>query len=158
MNQGSTNGFASTTQVGNKTECALLAFCLELGFDYEQLRQLMPEQTFRKVYTFNSVRKSMSTVVPQNDGHGFHVFSKGASEVLLQRFVTCLVKIFASHAGNSSTFDVSNIMPITAIEFHDSREVTCHFTVTVCHACILSITCTASCLEGPFLNSNVTNG
>lgn len=38
-----------------------------------------------KVYTFNSVRKSMTTVVRLSGG-GFRVFSKGASEIVLKRF------------------------------------------------------------------------
>ena len=75
------------SHVGNKTECALLGFCQQLGHDYEQLRQRSPEQTFRKVYTFNSARKTMSTVAPRLDASGYHVFAKGASEILLQRFV-----------------------------------------------------------------------
>jgi Cation transport ATPase (P-type) len=94
--QVSTGGFSTTNHVGNKTECALLTFCHELGFDYENLRQLMPEQAFRKVYTFSSVRKSMSTVVPRGDGGGYHVFTKGASEILLQRFVATRVKLNSS--------------------------------------------------------------
>ena len=80
------NSFSSSIHVGNKTECALLGFCNTLKFDYEQLRQRIPEETFRKVYTFNSVRKSMATVIPRQDAGGFHVFVKGASEIVLQRF------------------------------------------------------------------------
>jgi Ca2+ transporting ATPase len=79
-------GLKAAKYVGNKTECALLGFCRELNFDYVQLRQQIPEQNFRKVYTFNSVRKFMSTVVPRLDTSGFHVFAKGASEILLGRF------------------------------------------------------------------------
>ena len=73
-------------QIGNKTECALLGFVLELGQDYEQVRSETPEDKLFKVYTFNSVRKSMTTVVKLNDG-GFRVFSKGASEIVLKRSV-----------------------------------------------------------------------
>ena len=72
-------------QIGNKTECALLGFVVELGQDYEKIREAMPEEKIIKVYTFNSVRKSMSTVVPRRDGRGFHVFSKGASEIVLKK-------------------------------------------------------------------------
>jgi len=74
-------------QIGNKTECALLGFVVELGQDYEKIRVAMPEEKITKVFTFNSVRKSMSTVVPRNDGLGFHVFSKGASEIVLKKYV-----------------------------------------------------------------------
>jgi len=75
-------------QVGNKTECALLGFVVELGQDYEKIREAMPEEKITKVYTFNSVRKSMSTVVPRNDQLGFHVFSKGASEIVLKKYMS----------------------------------------------------------------------
>lgn len=85
------NGFVVPNHVGNKTECALLDFCARLGFDYEQLRRQTPEQSFRKVYTFNSVRKYMSTVVHRSDVNGFQAFVKGASEILLQRYVDLLV-------------------------------------------------------------------
>ena len=82
---------AATTQTGNKTECALLGLVLSLGRDYEAIRQRQPEQTFRKVFTFNSARKSMSTVTAHGSGGGgaghdaFRVFSKGAAEILLNR-------------------------------------------------------------------------
>ena len=71
-------------QIGNKTECALLGFVLEMGQDYEKLRLETPEDKLLKVYTFNSVRKSMTTVIRLSGG-GFRVFSKGASEIVLKR-------------------------------------------------------------------------
>lgn len=71
-------------QVGNKTECALLGFVLDLGQSYEAVREEIPEERIHKVYTFNSVRKSMSTVIPR-DGGGFQLFSKGASEIVLKK-------------------------------------------------------------------------
>uniref|UniRef100_A0A803YEA7 Calcium-transporting ATPase n=1 Tax=Meleagris gallopavo TaxID=9103 RepID=A0A803YEA7_MELGA len=55
-------------QVGNKTECGLLGFVLDLKQDYEPVRNLIPEEKLYKVYTFNSVRKSMSTVIKMPDG------------------------------------------------------------------------------------------
>jgi len=73
------------SQVGNKTECALLGFVLDLKQDYEQVRTEIPEEKLFKVYTFNSVRKSMTTVINKEDG-GFHIFSKGASEIVLKRY------------------------------------------------------------------------
>jgi magnesium-transporting ATPase (P-type) len=57
---------------------------LDLGQNYEAIRQTHPEKGFRKVFTFNSSRKSMSTVIPLEDG-GFRVFTKGASEIVLQK-------------------------------------------------------------------------
>uniref|UniRef100_A0A8C5DT84 Calcium-transporting ATPase n=1 Tax=Gouania willdenowi TaxID=441366 RepID=A0A8C5DT84_GOUWI len=71
-------------QVGNKTECGLLGFVLDLQQDYEQVREQMPEERLYKVYTFNSVRKSMSTVIKLPDG-SFRLYSKGASEIMLKK-------------------------------------------------------------------------
>ncbi|XP_073724821.1 plasma membrane calcium-transporting ATPase 4 [Misgurnus anguillicaudatus] len=71
-------------QVGNKTECALLGFSLDLRKDYQTIRNEYPEEKLYKVYTFNSVRKSMSTVLKNSDG-SYRMFSKGASEILLKK-------------------------------------------------------------------------
>ncbi|XP_061114996.1 plasma membrane calcium-transporting ATPase 3 isoform X2 [Conger conger] len=71
-------------QVGNKTECSLLGFVLDLGRDYAPVREQIPEEKLYKVYTFNSVRKSMSTVLQLPD-HSFRLYSKGASEILLKK-------------------------------------------------------------------------
>uniref|UniRef100_A0A8B9MYN5 ATPase plasma membrane Ca2+ transporting 3 n=1 Tax=Accipiter nisus TaxID=211598 RepID=A0A8B9MYN5_9AVES len=48
------------------------------------LPRQVPEERLYKVYTFNSVRKSMSTVTRLPAG-GFRLYSKGASEILLRR-------------------------------------------------------------------------
>eukprot|EP00731_Ephydatia_muelleri_P021863 Em0014g454a len=79
-------------QVGNITECALLGFVHELGvlvlfalgIDYEALRAQHPTETFVKVFTFNSARKSMSTVIPL-EGGGYRLLTKGASEIILYK-------------------------------------------------------------------------
>ncbi|KAM6306846.1 plasma membrane calcium-transporting ATPase 1 isoform 10-T10 [Podargus strigoides] len=70
--------------VGNKTECALLGLLLDLKRDYQDVRNEIPEEDLYKVYTFNSVRKSMSTVLKNSDG-SFRLFSKGASEIVLKK-------------------------------------------------------------------------
>uniref|UniRef100_A0A8D2LQD0 Calcium-transporting ATPase n=1 Tax=Varanus komodoensis TaxID=61221 RepID=A0A8D2LQD0_VARKO len=70
--------------VGNKTECALLGLLLDLKRDYQDVRNEIPEEALYKVYTFNSVRKSMSTVLKNSDG-SFRIFSKGASEIVLKK-------------------------------------------------------------------------
>ncbi|XP_020633124.2 plasma membrane calcium-transporting ATPase 1 isoform X2 [Pogona vitticeps] len=70
--------------VGNKTECALLGLLLDLKRDYQEVRNEIPEEALYKVYTFNSVRKSMSTVLKNADG-SFRIFSKGASEIVLKK-------------------------------------------------------------------------
>ncbi|XP_033337765.1 plasma membrane calcium-transporting ATPase 3 isoform X6 [Megalopta genalis] len=71
-------------QIGNKTECALLGFVVALGMNYQTIRDDQPEETFTRVYTFNSVRKSMSTVVPRKGG-GYRLFTKGASEMIMKK-------------------------------------------------------------------------
>ncbi|XP_068108977.1 plasma membrane calcium-transporting ATPase 2 isoform X7 [Hyperolius riggenbachi] len=76
-------------QVGNKTECGLLGFVLDLKRDYQTVRNVIPEEKLYKVYTFNSVRKSMSTVVKLEDG-SFRMYSKGASEIVLKKCSTIL--------------------------------------------------------------------
>uniref|UniRef100_H3DBG2 P-type Ca(2+) transporter n=2 Tax=Tetraodon nigroviridis TaxID=99883 RepID=H3DBG2_TETNG len=71
-------------QVGNKTECGLLGLVLDLKRDYQPIRNQLPEEKLYKVYTFNSVRKSMSTVIKLPDG-SFRMYSKGASEIVLKK-------------------------------------------------------------------------
>uniref|UniRef100_A0A8C6UKN8 Calcium-transporting ATPase n=1 Tax=Neogobius melanostomus TaxID=47308 RepID=A0A8C6UKN8_9GOBI len=71
-------------QVGNKTECGLLGLVLDLKKDYQPIRNQIPEEKLYKVYTFNSVRKSMSTVIQLPDG-SFRMYSKGASEIVLKK-------------------------------------------------------------------------
>ncbi|NXD66381.1 AT2B4 ATPase, partial [Eolophus roseicapillus] len=77
--------------VGNKTECALLGFVLDLKQDYQAVRNEVPEEKLYKVYTFNSVRKSMSTVLKNSNG-GFRMYSKGASEIILRKCTKILDK------------------------------------------------------------------
>ncbi|XP_078488037.1 plasma membrane calcium-transporting ATPase 2 isoform X2 [Ciona intestinalis] len=76
-------------QVGNKTECSLLGFVGDLGRDYESIRKDITEEKLYKVYTFNSVRKSMSTVIQNEDG-SFRLYTKGASEIVLKKCTTIL--------------------------------------------------------------------
>lgn len=72
-------------QVGNKTECALLGFVQGLGVKYQSIRDEISEDKFTRVYTFNSVRKSMGTVIPRPNG-GYRLYSKGASEIMLKKY------------------------------------------------------------------------
>ncbi|XP_051956990.1 plasma membrane calcium-transporting ATPase 2 isoform X1 [Xyrauchen texanus] len=71
-------------QVGNKTECGLLGLVLDLKRDYQTVRNQIPEEKLYKVYTFNSIRKSMSTIIKLPDG-SFKMYSKGASEIILKK-------------------------------------------------------------------------
>ncbi|CAH8539123.1 unnamed protein product [Schistosoma mattheei] len=72
-------------QVGNKTECALLGFVKSIGRSYEDIRTQWSEERLYKVYTFNSIRKSMSTVIKESDNPmSFLLFTKGASEMVVK--------------------------------------------------------------------------
>lgn len=84
MQPGTEPGATLAMQVGNKTECALLGFVEALKQSYQAVRDDHPEESFTRVYTFNSVRKSMSTVVPRPGG-GYRLFTKGASEIILKK-------------------------------------------------------------------------
>lgn len=75
--------------------CELIpdALCLLLivGFDYDAIRCEYPTESFVKVFTFNSARKSMSTVVPLPGG-GYRLFTKGASEIVLGKCTAILAE------------------------------------------------------------------
>ncbi|KAJ1350555.1 Plasma membrane calcium-transporting ATPase 3 [Parelaphostrongylus tenuis] len=94
-------------QIGNKTECALLGFVLDLNQNYEDMRAKYPEETLFKVYTFNSTRKSMMTVLKlPNDV--YRVYSKGASEIILTRCSYIL-----GDSGTIQNFNTSRIADLT---------------------------------------------
>ena len=76
--------------MGNKTECALLGMVLKMGKHYIPPREEWPEDQLFKVFTFNSVRKCMSTVIKMDNGT-YRVFTKGASEVILRKYVPSAV-------------------------------------------------------------------
>ena len=67
---------------------------MDLGKDYQALRDRMPEEKLYKVYTFNSVRKSMSTVIQLPNNEGFRVFTKVCCIVLLQFDYHSTVSLF----------------------------------------------------------------
>lgn len=73
----------SSKQTGDRTECALLQFVLDLDEYYPFIRKNHPEESFVKVFNFSSERKSMTTVIPY--GYGFKIYSKGAPEAVLKR-------------------------------------------------------------------------
>ncbi|CAL8074031.1 unnamed protein product [Calicophoron daubneyi] len=81
-------------QLGNKTECALLGFVRHLGVNYDDIREQWPQECLLKVYTFNSVRKSMSTIIKDLEPGrpGITVFTKGASEMVLKKCAFILDK------------------------------------------------------------------
>merc|ERR1719215_2069738 len=85
-----------TSGIGNPTEVALLGLVHDLGHDYQYIRDSTPGRSGSNVLihrlqegkciNFSSGRKMMSWIVPNDEG-GYRVYSKGASEVLLQRCV-----------------------------------------------------------------------
>ena len=100
------------TQLGNKTECALLGFVLELGGTYQHIRDAHPEEEFVKVFTFNSKRKSMSTVIKRRDG-GFRMYTKGASEMVLSKCDKIIQASEGANVLNIAGFtedDMNNVM------------------------------------------------
>lgn len=75
-------------QIGNKTECALLEVADKLGFDYEKIRG---EDKVKRSIPFSSKRKMMTTIWEVESGKG-HVYTKGASEMVLEKVTKILGK------------------------------------------------------------------
>lgn len=93
-------------QAGSTTECAMLGFVDKvMGLSYHRIREQNPAESFTKVFTFNSVRKSMSTVVPTK--FGYRLYCKGASEIVLEKCTQAV------------TFD-NQVTPLSA---HDQQEI-----------------------------------
>lgn len=93
-------------QIGNKTECGLLGFVLNLGGSYDQIRNQYPSEQFVKVYTFNSARKMMSTIVrlKNEPATTYRMYSKGASEIILSK-----CSYYLNEAGQSVELSQSKI-------------------------------------------------
>jgi Ca2+ transporting ATPase len=80
------------TQLGNKTECGLLGFVEHLGGNYATIRENNPTNQFVHIYTFNSSRKCMTTVIKHPSIPGaVRLFCKGASEMVLNKCKFMLV-------------------------------------------------------------------
>jgi len=95
-------------QLGNKTECGLLGFVEHLGGNYEKVRDKHPTKNYVHVYTFNSGRKSMSTVVPHPTiPGGVRLFCKGASEMVLNK---CKFMMCHDRVKNFTSVDYENIV------------------------------------------------
>ena len=96
------------TQLGNKTECGLLGFVEHLGGNYAQVRNANPTNQFVHIYTFNSSRKCMSTVIRHPTIPGaVRLFCKGASEMVLNKCKFMLVGNEAKDFSNAE-FDEIN--------------------------------------------------
>lgn len=62
-----------------------MGFVQGLGVKYQSIRDEIPEDRFTRVYTFNSVRKSMGTVIQRPNG-GYRLYTKGASEIIMKKY------------------------------------------------------------------------
>lgn len=78
------DGAGAPTQVGNRTECALLGLLAHLGVNFEEMRRRVPEDNLVKVFPFHSSRKRMSTVLRTDEGELLFL-TKGAAEVVVTR-------------------------------------------------------------------------
>ena len=104
-------------QLGNKTECGLLGFVEHLGGDYAGIRLAHPTNQYVHVYTFNSGRKCMSTVVKHpNIPGGLRLFCKGASEMVLNKCKYMLTeeKIEEFNATNYHNVNKNVIEPMAS--------------------------------------------
>jgi len=54
-----------------------------LGGSYDEIREKIPQDKLVKVYTFNSARKMMSTIIQRDEG--YRIYTKGASEMILTK-------------------------------------------------------------------------
>jgi magnesium-transporting ATPase (P-type) len=81
--------------MGQPTECALLIFANDLGYDFNALRADVPgrseatRKTDGKKFDYSSARKMMSWAV--RHGSGYSIYCKGGVEVVLPRFSQTLV-------------------------------------------------------------------
>ena len=58
-----------------------------MGKDYQIKRNEIPEDKLHKVYTFNSMRKSMTTVIPLDNNEGYRVFTKVCHHLIYQFYL-----------------------------------------------------------------------
>ena len=70
---------------------------------YQKVRSAIPETVFKKVYTFNSARKSMSTIIPIENGTKLRMYTKGASEIVVRKCSTIL-----DGQGNAIHFSIDD--------------------------------------------------
>jgi P-type Ca2+ transporter type 2B len=67
-------------QMGNKTECALLQFIFDFGFNYAEIRNERKSDIV-EIFPFNSTKKMSSCIIKSGTELRLHV--KGASEMVL---------------------------------------------------------------------------
>ncbi len=66
--------------VGSKTECALLEYIEKLGYEYTEVRKNI---VVEKMWPFSSTKKRMSTVMARGNNGRHVLYTKGASEMIL---------------------------------------------------------------------------
>jgi Ca2+ transporting ATPase len=76
------NDKGEVAPTGNKTELALLKWVEDMGADYRNFRKARAEFIHNKIeFPFSSQRKRMSAML--NSPEGWHLYTKGASEIVL---------------------------------------------------------------------------
>jgi Ca2+ transporting ATPase len=95
---------------GNDTECALLLLSESLGHPYVGIRSTYKDdQTGRKVFSFSSDRKRMTTIVPAASGKSFVAYTKGAAEI-----VSMLCTSYMKEDGSEAKIDDSSRRTLNA--------------------------------------------
>ena len=92
--------------VGNKTECALLQLVEDLGYHYDQVRAQTPKLAMAHSFPFSSAKKRSTVVV--NMGSSFHVYVKGASEMVLALCSSAMNSHGQVHTITQSELSVMN--------------------------------------------------
>ena len=69
-------------QLGNVTECALIELAWKLGINYKEIRKT---EKIAKIIPFSSNRKKMTTIIKRKSDGKFVCFTKGASELILEK-------------------------------------------------------------------------
>lgn len=83
---------------------------IALGEQYQTYRDENPEEIFAHVYTFNSKRKSMSTVIKLPNDGGYRLFMKGASEILLSKCSKTIASEGNIEEFNGTGDDANNVI------------------------------------------------
>lgn len=104
--------------IGSKTEGALMLMCRDWGFDCEQVKKEIFNESTDRIFSFNSNKKRSTAVVQLRDGSGMtRVYCKGASEWVLK---SC--SRYLDHEGNPQpmTTDKQNELEITILKMADN--------------------------------------
>ncbi|WFD07628.1 P-type Ca(2+) transporter [Malassezia vespertilionis] len=119
-----------TMFIGSKTEIAMLSMVQNLQWgDFESIRE---QADIIQIIPFASRRKAMGVVVKTDNGYRF--YTKGASEVLLQRSTACVVaKAGESHSDQIPTLPMDEAMRSTLeTTIHDFASQSLR-TISMCY-------------------------